>query len=128
MLLALWPGAHCDSSLARAVTDSRGYVSGDRACHAMGVSASARRIVRRVDLGRIVAVSDATDTSDATAGAIVALGTWGAFERRVSERLRSPQGLKIPAEGKVRRMRLATCHAAQPKGDQHARQPCLSSP
>jgi len=58
MLLALWPGAHCDSSLARAVTDSRGYVSGDRACHAMGVSASARRIVRRVDLGRIVALSN----------------------------------------------------------------------
>ena len=55
-------------------------------------------------------------------------GTWGAFERGVSERLRSAQGLKIPAEGKVRRMRSATCHAAQPTGDQHARQPCLSSP
>ena len=55
-------------------------------------------------------------------------GHLGAFERRVSERLRSAQGLKIPVEGKVRRMRSATCHAAQPKGDQHARQPCLSSP
>ena len=49
----------------RAVTDSRGHVSGDRAYHAMGVSASPWRatgqhcqLVRRVDLGRIVAVSN----------------------------------------------------------------------
>lgn len=61
-----------------AVTDSRGHVSGDRAYHAMGVSASAwrttgqhRQLVRRVDPSRIVAVSNARpDTSDATAGAI----------------------------------------------------------
>jgi len=62
----------------RAVTDSRGHVSGDRAYHATGVSASAwrttgqhRQLVRRVDPSRIVAVSNARpDTSDATAGAI----------------------------------------------------------
>jgi len=49
----------------RAVTDSRGHVSGDRAYHAMGVSASPWRatgqhcqLVRRVDLGRIVALSN----------------------------------------------------------------------
>ena len=49
----------------RAVTDSRGHFSGDRAYHAMGVSASAwrttgqhRQLVRRVDPSRIVAVSN----------------------------------------------------------------------
>lgn len=32
-----------------------------------------------------------------------------------SERLRSVQGLKIPAEGKVRRMRAATCRPPNPR-------------
>jgi hypothetical protein len=65
----------------RAVTDSRGHVSGNRAYHAMGVSASARRttgqhrqLVRRVDPSRVVAVSNARpDISDATAGVALAL-------------------------------------------------------
>src|ERR1700751_3107809 len=67
----------------RAVTDSRGHVSGNRAYHAMGVSASARRttaqhrqLVRRVAPSRVVAVSNARpDTSYVTAGAISSLCT-----------------------------------------------------
>ena len=113
MLLALWPGAHCGSSLARTVTDSRGYVSGDRAYHAMGVSASAwrttgqhRQLVRRVDPSRIVAVSNARpDTSAATAGAISSLWHLG--------RVRTPsfRTLKVGSRTEDPRRRQSSPHA-----------------
>jgi len=78
-----------------------------------GVSASAwrttghhRQLVRRVDpvgLWR----SAMPDPTPVTLPLVPSRrsGTWGAFERRVSECLRSAQGLKSPAEGNVRRMR-----------------------
>ncbi len=120
----------------RAVTDSRGHVSGDRAYHAMGASASAWRttgqhsqLVRRGDPSRVVAVSNARpDTSDATAGAVSSLWHLG--------RVRTPsfRTLKVGSRTEDPRRRQGSPHAVgnvprrQPKGDQHARQPCLSSP
>src|SRR6185437_9717259 len=68
----------------RAAADYRGHVSGYRAYHAMGVSASAQRttrqrqLVRRLDPSRVVVVSNARpDTNDATAGAISSLWALG---------------------------------------------------
>jgi hypothetical protein len=93
--------------------DSRGHVSGDRASHAMGVSASAwrttgqhRQLVRRVDPSRIAAVSNARpDTSDATAGAISSLWHLG--------RVRTPsfRTLKVGSRTEDPRRRQGSPHA-----------------
>ena len=97
----------------RAVTDSRGHVSGDRAYHAMGASASAwrttgqhRQLVRRGDPSRVMAVSNARpDTSDATAGAISSLWHLG--------RVRTPsfRTFKVGSRTEDPRRRQSSPHA-----------------
>ena len=110
MILGAWSASAIGQE--RAVTDSRGHVSGDRAYHAMGVSASAwrttgqhRQLIRRVDPSRIVAVSNARpDTSDATSGA-VALALRG--------RVRTPsfRTLKVGSRTEDPRRRQSSPHA-----------------
>jgi hypothetical protein len=126
------PSAPSEIGQERAVTDSRGHVSGDRAYHAMGVSASAwrttgqhRQLVRRVDPSRIVAVSNARpDTSDATAGAISSLWHLG--------RVRTPsfRTLKVGSRTEDPRRRQSSPHAVgnvprRPTQERSTRAPTL---